>query len=85
MFHTKITNEMINFTEQMLEKICLDVNGTTEVKVGENIISFKAPFKRVTMIDAIKEFTGIDITGMNEDQLREVCKKIGVEVDETMG
>ena len=69
----------------MLEKICLDVNGTTEVKVGENIISFKAPFKRVTMIDAIKEFTGIDITGMNEDQLREVCKKIGVEVDETMG
>ena len=76
---------MMNFTEQMLEKICLDVNGTTEVKVGENIISFKAPFKRVTMIDAIKEFTGIDITGMNEDQLREVCKKIGVEVDETMG
>ena len=75
---------MMNFTEQMLEKICLDVNGTTEVKVGENIISFKAPFKRVTMIDAIKEFTGIDITGMNEDQLREVCKKIGVEVDETM-
>ena len=63
----------------------MDVNGTTEVKVGENIISFKAPFKRVTMIDAIKEFTGIDITGMNEDQLREVCKKIGVEVDETMG
>ena len=76
---------MMNFKEQMLEKICLDVNGTTEVKVGENIISFKAPFKRVTMIDAIKEFTGIDITGLNEDQLREVCKKIGVEVDETMG
>ena len=66
---------MMNFTEQMLEKICLDVNGTTEVKVGENIISFKAPFKRVTMIDAIKEFTGIDITGMNEDQLREICQK----------
>ena len=76
---------MMKFTEQMLEKICLDVNGTTEVKVGDNTISFKTPFKRVTMIDAIKEFTGIDISGMDENQLRDVCKKIGVEVDETMG
>lgn len=69
----------------MLEKICLDVNGTTEVKVGENTINFKTPFKRITMLDAIKEHTGIDISGMDEAQLREVCKKIGVEVDETMG
>ena len=78
-------NWMMEFTEKMLEKICLDVNGTTEVKVGDNVINFKAPFKRVTMIDSIKEFTGIDITGMDEAQLRDVCKQIGVEVDDTMG
>jgi len=78
-------NWMMDFTEKMLDKICFDVNGTHEVKVGDNIISFKAPFKRVTMIDAIKDFTGIDINGMNEEELREVCAKIGVEVNETMG
>ena len=78
-------NWMMAFTEKMLEKICLDVNGTTEVKVGDNTISFKAPFRRVTMIDAIKEHTGIDITGMDEAQLRNVCKQLGVEADETMG
>ena len=78
-------NWMMAFTERMLEKICLDVNGTTEVKVGDNVISFKAPFRRVTMIDAIREHTGIDITGMNEQQLRDVCARIGVEADETMG
>ena len=78
-------NWMMNFTEKMIEKICLDVNGSTEVKVGDNVINFKAPFRRVTMIDSIKEFTGIDITGMGEEQLRDVCKQIGVEVDETMG
>ena len=78
-------NWMMAFTEQMLEKICLDVNGTTEVQVGDNIISFKAPFARRTMTEAIKEFTGIDITGMDEAQLRDVCKQLGVEIDETMG
>ena len=78
-------NWMMNFTEQMLEKICLDVNGTTEIQVGEHTISFKAPFARRTMTEAIKEFTGVDITGMNEEQLREVCKQLGVETDETMG
>ena len=78
-------NWMMNFTEQMLEKICLDVNGTTEVQVGEHTISFKAPFARRTMTEAIKEFTGIDITGMDEAQLRDVCKQLGVETDETMG
>ncbi len=78
-------NWMMAFTEKMLEKICLDVNGTTEVKVGDNIISFKAPYKRVTMIDAIKEHTGIDITGMNDEQLRDVCRQLDIEVDETMG
>jgi len=76
---------MMNFTEEMLETVCLATNGTTEVKMGDKTISFKRPFKRISMIDSIKEFTGIDITGMNEDQLREVCAKIGVEVDETMG
>ena len=78
-------NWMMNFTEQMLEKICLDVNGTTDVKVGEHTISFKAPFARRTMTEAIKEFTGIDITGMNEEQLRDVCKQLNIETDETMG
>ena len=78
-------NWMMAFTEQMLEKICLDVNGTTEVQVGDNVISFKAPFARRTMTEAIKEFTGVDITGMDEAQLRGVCKELGVETDETMG
>ena len=78
-------NWMMDFTERMLEKICLDVNGTTEVKVGDNTISFKAPFRRVTMIDAIKEKTGIDISGMDEEQLRQTAKNLGIEVDETMG
>ncbi|HHX32341.1 MAG TPA: lysine--tRNA ligase [Bacteroidales bacterium] len=76
---------MMEFTEQMLEHVALKVLGTTKVKVGENEIDFKAPYKRVTMIDAIKDHTGIDISGMNEDQVREVCKELGVEQDETMG
>ncbi|HBT85144.1 MAG: lysine--tRNA ligase [Fermentimonas sp.] len=76
---------MMEFTEQMLEHVALKVLGTTKVKVGENEIDFKAPYKRVTMIDAIKDHTGIDISGMDEDQLRSVCDKLGVEQDETMG
>lgn len=78
-------NWMMRFTEQMLEKICLDVNGTTDVKVGDNVISFKAPFRRVTMTEAIKEFTGVDITGMGEVELRKVCADLGIEVDESLG
>ena len=78
-------NWMMEFTEKMLEKIALDVNGTTDVKVGDNIISFKTPFKRVTMTEAIKEFTGVDITGMDEDALREVCKQLHIETDASMG
>ncbi len=78
-------NWMMSFTERLLEKICLDVNGTTEVKVGDNTISFKAPFRRVTMIDAIKENTGIDITGMDESALRETARSLGIEVDDSMG
>jgi len=78
-------NWMMDFTEEMLETVCLAVNGTTEIPVGENMISFKRPFKRITMIDAIKEHTGVDINGMSEEQLRETCHKLNVEVDETMG
>ncbi len=78
-------NWMMAFTEKMLEKICLDVNGTTKVKVGDNEIDFKAPYKRVTMIDAIKEHTGIDITGMDEAQLRDTARSLGIEVDDAMG
>ena len=78
-------NWMMSFTEKMLEKICLDVNGTTEVKVGDNVISFKAPFPRVTMAQAIKDHTGVDITGMDEEQLRATARQLGVEVDDTMG
>ncbi|MDU1903355.1 MAG: lysine--tRNA ligase [Dysgonomonas sp.] len=78
-------NWMMELTEQMLERIALDVLGTTKVQMGDNLIDFKAPYPRVTMIDAIKEHTSIDIAGMNEDQLRDVCKQLGVEQDSTMG
>ena len=78
-------NWMMNFTEEMIEKVCMEVNGTTEVPVGDKIISFKRPFKRISMIDAIKEHTGVDITGMDEAALRDVCKQLGVETDESMG
>ena len=78
-------NWMMEFTEQMLEKVALDVLGTTEVKMDTQTISFKAPFPRVTMIQAIKDHTGIDIAGMTEDQLRDVCRKLNIEQDETMG
>lgn len=78
-------NWMMNFTEQMLEKISMDVLGTTKVQVGENIIDFKAPYRRITMIDSIKENTGIDISGMDEEQIRKVCIDLGVPQDKTMG
>jgi len=78
-------NWMMTFTEQMLERIALEVNGSTELTVGDKQISFKAPFRRVTMIDAIQENTGIDINGMDENQLREVCKKLNVEQEPSMG
>ena len=76
---------MMSFTEQMLEHICLSVLGTTKVKVGEREIDFKAPYRRVRMLDAIKEHTGIDVSGMNEEELRATCKSLGIEVDDTMG
>ena len=76
---------MMEFVEDMLETICMDVLGTTDVQIGENKVSFKKPFKRISMIDAIKEHTGIDIAPMNERELIETCKKLGVETDESMG
>ncbi|MCG8476465.1 MAG: lysine--tRNA ligase, partial [Cytophagales bacterium] len=78
-------NWMMDFTEKMLEKVAMDVHGQTDVKLGENTISFKPPFKRISMYDAIKEHTGIDISGMDEAQLRETCDRLGVEHDESMG
>ena len=78
-------NWMMCFTEQMLEKIALDVNGTTDVQVGEHTISFKAPFRRVTMLDSIKEFTGYDLNGKREEEIFALCKELKMEVDETMG
>ena len=63
----------------------MDVNGTHEVQVGENVISFKAPFKRITMLDTIKEFTGHDLTGKTEEEIRSVCKTLNMNIDDTMG
>lgn len=78
-------NWMMEFTEKMIEKICLDVNGTTELKIGDNTISFKTPFKRVTMLDAIKEHTGYDLKGKTEEEIRLIAQKLNIEVDDTMG
>ncbi|MDE6218775.1 MAG: lysine--tRNA ligase [Muribaculaceae bacterium] len=78
-------NWMMDFTERMLEKICMDVNGTDKVMVGENEISFKAPYPRVTMTDAIKNATGFDITGKSEDELRAFCRQEGIETDPAWG
>ena len=78
-------NWMMDFTEEMIEKVALALHGTTKVQLGDKEIDFKRPFKRITMIDSIKEYTGIDINGMDEEQLREVCKKLNIETDETMG
>ena len=76
---------MMEFTENMLERIAVAVNGTTEVEIDGKQISFKAPFRRLTMTDAIREKTGYDITGQSEEQLREACKRLNVEIDDTMG
>ncbi len=76
---------MMETTEQMLEKTALAVNGTTDAQYGENKVSFKAPFKRVSIYDAIKEHTGFDISGMEEPQLREVCTKLGIHVASNLG
>lgn len=78
-------NWMMDFTEEMLEKVALDLHGKTEVPLGDKIINFKRPFKRISMLDSIKEYTGIDISGMHEKELTEVCRKLNIEVDDSMG
>jgi lysyl-tRNA synthetase class 2 len=76
---------MMETTEKLLEKTARDVNGTTQVTMGDRVIDFKAPFKRVSIYDAIREHTGIDISEMDESGLRQVCKQLHLEVDDTMG
>ncbi|MBO7591825.1 MAG: lysine--tRNA ligase [Bacteroidaceae bacterium] len=78
-------NWMMTFTEQLLEKICMAVNGTTDVKIGDNVVSFKAPYRRLPILDAIKEKAGFDCEGKSEEEIRAFCKEKGMEVDETMG
>ncbi|HYX06347.1 MAG TPA: lysine--tRNA ligase, partial [Bacteroidales bacterium] len=76
---------MMDLVEEMIEKVALDLHGTTKLQVGENIVDFKRPWKRFTMFGAIQEYTGIDISAMDEDELRQTAKKLDVEIDETMG
>ena len=78
-------NWMMDFCERLLEHCALAVNGTTEATFGEHKINFKAPYARITMADSIKHFTGFDITGKTEDEIRQAAKDLGVEVDSTMG
>lgn len=76
---------MMEFTENLLEYCAMTVNDTTVATFGEHTVDFKAPYARVTMTDAIKQFTGFDITGKNEEELRQAALKMGIQVDETMG
>lgn len=78
-------NWMMSFTENLLERICLAVNGTTEVQIGDHTVSFKTPYRRLPILDAIKEKTGYDLSTMSEEEMREVAKKVGVEVEASMG
>ena len=78
-------NWMMDFTEKLLEFCAISVNGTPESQFGEHTINWKAPYPRVSMTEAIQKFTGFDITGKTEDELRDFAKSIGIEVDETMG
>ena len=78
-------NWMMDTTEQLLEKVAKDATGGTKITVGDNEIEFKAPYPRVPILEAIKEHTGVDVTGMNEEQLRETARQLDIEVDETMG
>ena len=78
-------NWMMNFTEQLLERICVAVNGTPETVIDGKAISFKAPYRRLPILEAIKEKTGHDLNGKSEEEIREVCKQLGLEIDDTMG
>jgi lysyl-tRNA synthetase, class II len=76
---------MMNLVEEMIEKVAIDLHGTTEVTVGENVIDFRRPWKRFTMYEAIQHFTGIDISDMDEVALRNTCRQLHVPIDDTMG
>ena len=78
-------NWMMDLVEEMVEKIALDLHGTTEVQVGENLINFQRPWKRYTMYQAIEHFTGIDISSMDEKEMADTAKKLGVDIDSSMG
>ncbi|MCX2744998.1 lysine--tRNA ligase [Mangrovivirga sp. M17] len=78
-------NWMMDLVEEMVEKAALDMHGTTAVKVGKNTIDFQRPWKRYTMFESIEEFTGIDISEMEEDQLRDTAKKLSIDIDDSMG
>lgn len=78
-------NWMMNFTEKLLEKIAIDTNGSTDLEVGENKINFKPPYKRVPILDAIKDHTGYDLNGKSEEEIRKIAKELDIEADETMG
>ena len=78
-------NWMMDFTEEMIEKVALDLHGKTKVPFGDVVIDYKRPFKRISMTDAIKEYTGFDITGKSEEELRFACKDMGIETDPSMG
>lgn len=78
-------NWMMEFTEEMIEKVALDIYGDTKVQVGDKVIDFQRPFKRISMYDAIKEYTGVDISGMDEDALKRVCKDLGIHAEAKMG
>ena len=78
-------NWMMSFTEKLLEAVCIAVNGTTEREIDGEIISFKAPYRRLPILDAIKEKTGYDLNGKSEEEIRQVCRELKMEIDETMG
>ena len=78
-------NWMMDYTEEMLERVALDLHGQTKVQMGEHTIDFQRPFKRISMYDSIKEFTGVDISEMDENQLRAACQQLGIEVADSMG
>ena len=78
-------NWMMDFTEKLLETICIAVNGSAETVVDGKTISFKAPYRRLPILDAIKEKTGYDLNGLSEEEIREVCNKLNLEIDESMG
>jgi lysyl-tRNA synthetase class 2 len=76
---------MMESVEELLERIALKLHGTTKVQLGDKIVDFQRPYKRISILDAIKEHTGFDLAGMNESQLKDICRQLGIEIDDTMG